>query len=237
MTTTSKESRTWKFWAYTGVLSGLSLSLAANITAAGVIHKHPTPVDYGIAGFAPAAMFMALQILALAPWSQEHEKNARRGLITVAISAGVTSYIHLVLLVVKDPGSGRISRDAITWVLAVLAPWMIDGLLVVGAAALLLNKTVPEPKTVPVPAPQRAETKVEVPAPVVQAAPAPAPVQKAITARGNDPVFARWLADGKTWDLERVMKELDETGRNGEKRAAREVLRRWNLNALKMENA
>jgi hypothetical protein len=53
---------------------------------------------------------------------------------------------------------------------------------------------------------------------------------KAISPRrgGQDPLRDVWDANGRTWDLARVQKELTAAGRNGELRPAREVLRRWN---------
>lgn len=139
-----------RFWAYVGTTIGLGASLAGNIAAAFLDGAKPTAVEYGLAAVAPMAVFLAIEIGSRNPWKNESWGPTLRKVMmwVVGPAAAVFSFIHLVELsldgkatVVWDGDHHVHAVALINWTVAVLAPVMIDGLMVGSAAALLLPKS------------------------------------------------------------------------------------------------
>ncbi len=247
--TTTKNSSTWKFWPYMGVVVGLGLSLAANVAAARLNGAHPGWVEIAAAGVPPLAVFGSIETITRTPWDNSRAaKIVKWSILAVAVPAAIVSYIHLVHLVVN--GHGDFHADPTTWIVGLLTPFMIDGWLVVSTGALLVAKrkveavvdtdkdaelnrlsSLLEDQVAEIARMDALLAEKDVP-------PVPQPVITAPrpTRAIGDPLRDRWDAEGRTWDLDRVQKELTAAGRNGDLRPAREVLRRWTAWAAKEGN-
>lgn len=126
-------------WAYTGALLGGAVSIAANVA-----HSYVPPSDAGQewspqtgavigAVFWPAALFVAIEILARTSWPAGRRWVALRflGLLPVAVVAAVVSYRHL---------SGLLTfyrEDGLT---ATIGPLAVDGLMVMATGALIATR-------------------------------------------------------------------------------------------------
>jgi hypothetical protein len=142
-------------YAYAGVVSGLGLSVWANMTHAALQPGGATPGALAMAGFWPIGLFLSLEILTRTAWTGGVALAAARvGLAVVVTVAAVVSYLHLHGLLV---GYGE------AWLPAIIGPLAIDGLMAVSAAALL--QQAPDPAVVAV------EAAVEILAPSASTSP------------------------------------------------------------------
>lgn len=123
-------------WAYGGALLGGAVSIAANVAHSYVPPEHAaaswSPHTGAVIGavFWPAALFVAIEILARTGWPSGRRWVLLRfgGLVPVAVVAALVSYRHL---------SGLLAfygEDAIT---ATLGPLAVDGLMVMATGALI----------------------------------------------------------------------------------------------------
>jgi hypothetical protein len=127
---------TGRAWAYTGVLLGGAVSIAANVA-----HSYVPPADAradwsphagAVVGavFWPVALFVAIEILSATPWPDGPRWAVLRfaGLLPVAVVAAVVSYRHLsgLLLFYRE--------DRLT---AAIGPLAVDGLMVMATGALV----------------------------------------------------------------------------------------------------
>jgi len=158
-------TREGRGWAYAGALLGGAVSIAANV-AHSYVPPAEAPVDWrphtgAVVGavFWPAALFVAVEIVARIAWPSGLRWAAIRfgGLLPVALVAAVVSYRHLAGLL------AFYQEDHLT---ATLGPLAIDGLMVMATGALVATGRqhragVPrEPVSVPAakPAPTDAST-------------------------------------------------------------------------------
>ena len=235
-------------WAYLG----LGVSLAANVQAAYIDNDDPGWVTLMMAGLPPAAVFVAIEVLARNRWPEgtPWRRTKRFGTYGLAVSGAVVSYVHLVHLMVHDRG---IDLQALTLstasalLVAVLTPLIPDGLLGLCTGALLIDRhqtpgsdlalrevrervvTVPVVverevvREIPVPGPERI---VYVPRPAV-----PNPVPRQQPARlPEHPLYAAFRAaheSGVGWSNERMLKELQTLNPATTEPAARAMANRW----------
>ncbi len=132
-----------RFWGYVGILIGLCASLAANEQSAYIDDKHPSHVIITIGALPPLALFVIIEILTHNPfhlvgWGQRGQQVIG-GL--VGVPSAIISYTHLASLIVHGH-----TGDPIMWMVALLTPLMIDGLLAGSTAALLLPTGAADPK-------------------------------------------------------------------------------------------
>lgn len=125
-----------KRWAYSGVVLGGGVSVAANIAHSFVPPEGAAPgwgPHFGavaLAAFWPAALFVAVEILARVGWPDQRRWSLLRwgGLVPLALVAAVVSYRHLSGLL------GFYGEDGVT---VAFGPLAVDGLMVVSTTALL----------------------------------------------------------------------------------------------------
>jgi MFS family permease len=123
-------------WAYTGVVLGAAVSVAANVAHSYVPPEDAPPAWSPHAGavvgavFWPVALLVSLEILARVEWPSGWRWTAVRylGLIPVGVVAAVVSYRHMSGLL-EWYGEESITCD--------LGPLAVDGLMVMSAGALL----------------------------------------------------------------------------------------------------
>src|SRR3954451_5789095 len=123
-------------WPYAGLLLGGGVSVAANIAhsfvppAAAAPGWAPNPGAVLLAAFWPAAVFVAVEIMARAHWAPGRRWVLVRwgGLAPVALVAAVVSYRHLAGLL------GYYGEDPVT---VAIGPLAVDGLMIVSTGALL----------------------------------------------------------------------------------------------------
>lgn len=152
-----------RFWGYVSVLVALGVSLAGNVTAA-YLHASPLPqlpvpfapmadatanpdptwVDIGIAGLAPLAAFLLIELANHNPWADTlwGPRVVRVLLWVIEPAAAIVSFIHLVTVVMHDKNTDISTWEGrLNWATAVLTALLIDGLMFGGTAALLLPKS------------------------------------------------------------------------------------------------
>lgn len=127
-------------WAYTAAGLGAAVSVAANIGHSYVpplirpgvraTHWSPHPGAVLLAAFWPIALFVVVEVLTRTPWPAGARWVALRwlGLLPVALVTAIVSYRHL---------SGLLhfyGEDSVT---VALGPLAVDGLMTMGAGALL----------------------------------------------------------------------------------------------------
>lgn len=139
-----------RFWGYVAIFIALTVSLAGNVTAAYLHDKDPEWVDIGFAGIPPLVAFLSIEIVNHNPWEGTDWGPRVRwfALGVVGPAAAVVSFIHLVTVALHGRFHGLSPDGILVWTTAVLTALLIDGLMLIGTAALLL----PKPKA-PVPAP------------------------------------------------------------------------------------
>src|SRR4051794_20252891 len=123
-------------WPYAGLILGGGVSVAANIAhsyvppPAAAPSWAPSPGAVLLAAFWPAAVFVAVEIMARAHWAAGRRWVLVRwgGLAPVALVAAVVSYRHLAGLL------GYYGEDAVT---VAIGPLAVDGLMIVSTGALL----------------------------------------------------------------------------------------------------
>lgn len=128
--------RAGRGWAYAGAILGGAVSIAANVA-----HSYVPPVTAPVgwrphtgavvgAVFWPAALFVAVEIVARIAWPTGLRWAAVRfgGLLPVALVAAVVSYRHLAGLL------AFYQEDQLT---ATIGPLAIDGLMVMATGALV----------------------------------------------------------------------------------------------------
>src|SRR3954451_3034431 len=123
-------------WPYTGLILGGGVSVAANIAHSYVPPPAappgwaPSPGAVLLAAFWPAAVFVAVEIMARASWGAGRRWLLVRwgGLAPVALVAAVVSYRHLAGLL------GYYGEDSVT---ISIGPLAVDGLMIVSTGALL----------------------------------------------------------------------------------------------------
>ncbi len=123
-------------WAYTGVVLGGGVSIAANITHTFVPPPghpagwSPEPMAVVFAMSWPVFLFVAVEILARTPWPRLWNWTLLRwlGLTPVALVAAFVSYRHL---------SGLLAHYGEEPLAALTGPLAVDGLMVVATGALL----------------------------------------------------------------------------------------------------
>ena len=123
-------------WPYAGLILGGGVSVAANIAhsyvppPAAAPGWAPSPGAVLLAAFWPAAVFVAVEIMARASWGAGRRWVLVRwgGLAPVALVAAVVSYRHLAGLL------GYYGEDSVT---IAIGPLAVDGLMIVSTGALL----------------------------------------------------------------------------------------------------
>src|SRR3954466_986761 len=131
MTATSSRA-----WPYAGLILGGGVSVAANIAhsyvppPAAAPGWTPSPGAVLLAAFWPAAVFVAVEIMARVSWTTGRRWLLVRwgGLAPVALVAAVVSYRHLAGLL------GYYGEDPVT---VAIGPLAVDGLMIVSTGALL----------------------------------------------------------------------------------------------------
>lgn len=203
---------------------GLSASLAANLAAGYIDNPHPNLVILFVGGAPPLIVFIAIEILTKNPWHLTGwGLYAQRTMcVLVAVPAGAISFAHLAHLIVNGH-----EHEWLSWMIGILTPLMVDGLLVGSTAALLLP-VVPRyrvvtsddgEKTGPIDSngSQNGET-IRAP-------------RKMSPGRGTaDPLHRRWreaLNAGAPWDKQRMLEEMQKTNPVATLNAARVKLKRW----------
>jgi hypothetical protein len=131
-------------WPYAGLLLGGGVSVAANIAhsyvppPAAAPGWMPSPGAVLLAAFWPAAVFVAVEIMARASWASGRRWVLVRwgGLAPVALVAAVVSYRHLAGLL------GYYGEEPVT---VAIGPLAVDGLMIVSTGALLAmsSRTIP----------------------------------------------------------------------------------------------
>jgi hypothetical protein len=171
---TISSTRTGRGWAYTGAILGGAVSIAANVAhsyvpPAGVTDWQPQTGAVVGAVFWPAALFVAVEILARTAWPIGARWLLARfaGLLPVALVAAVVSYRHL---------SGLLAfygEDSLT---ATIGPLAVDGLMVMATGALIATaahrNAVPASEPTVEPHPVAAVTSPTLPQAPVSPAPA-----------------------------------------------------------------
>jgi len=164
-------------WAYTGVILGGVVSIAANVA-----HSFIPPVtaprnwhpSLGAIGFSmawPVLLFVAVEIFVKPAWSRGGSYFLLRwlGLLPVALVAGFVSYRHL---------AGLLLHYGEEPIVAYAGPIAVDGLMVMATGALLVTGRLrhPAPATlVAAVQPTSAPAAAPAAAPSGPAAPTPAP--------------------------------------------------------------
>jgi hypothetical protein len=123
-------------WPYAGLILGGGVSVAANVAHSYVPPSRalpgwtPSPGAVLLAAFWPAAVFVAVEIMARASWAAGRRWVLVRwgGLAPVALVAAVVSYRHLSGLL------GFYGEDRVT---VEIGPLAVDGLMIVSTGALL----------------------------------------------------------------------------------------------------
>jgi hypothetical protein len=123
-------------WPYAGLALGGGVSVAANVAHSYVPPPSaasgwtPSPGAVLLAAFWPAAVFVAVEIMARAQWAAGRRWVLVRwgGLAPVALVAAVVSYRHLAGLL------DYYGEDAVT---VAIGPLAVDGLMIVSTGALL----------------------------------------------------------------------------------------------------
>ena len=156
-------------WGYIGTVVGATISIAANLGSA-LTRPHwvpagqawtPDAVAVITAPIWPALLFIAIEVLTKTNWPQLDENDKGRGrqvfwlayrflgVLPVGIVAGVISYQHLSQLLgdavasyVQQPGH---EESWWTHFEAWFGPVAIDGLMVLSAGALLLERKTKRP--------------------------------------------------------------------------------------------
>ena len=131
-------------WPYAGLTLGGGVSVAANIAhsyvppTAAAPGWTPSPGAVLLAAFWPAAVFVAVEIMARASWAAGRRWVLVRwgGLAPVALVAAVVSYRHLAGLL------GYYGEDPVT---VAIGPLAVDGLMIVSTGALLAMSPRPLP--------------------------------------------------------------------------------------------
>jgi hypothetical protein len=190
-------------WAYGAVALGATVSITANIAHS---YVPPTGVPEGewhprlgavlLAAFWPAALLVAVEVLARTEWPTGRRWVLMRwgGLLPVAAVAAVVSYQHL---------SGLLDYYGESSTAVLIGPASIDGLMTVASAALLAMATrqsvASEPAEAPT-APQDGQRS----APEAPQAPKP-PAQRPKPSNGK--------AQATDEDLEQVVRPLVQAGK------------------------
>ncbi|MEU7617046.1 DUF2637 domain-containing protein [Micromonospora rifamycinica] len=147
ITTTPTAARpSGRGWAYTGVILGGVVSIAANVAhtylpnppggaPAGWVPGpgwSPSPLAVALSVFWPVALFVTVEILTRIPWGNGASSVFARvaGVLPVAVVAAVVSYRHLSGLL------AHFGEDPLT---IAIGPLAVDGLMVMASAALLVT--------------------------------------------------------------------------------------------------
>jgi len=162
-------------WAYTGLVLGGTVSIAANIA-----HSFIPPTDSPAAWAPepgavvsaivwPVFLFIAIEILARTAWPAGKAWRALRwgGLLPVALLAAFVSYRHL---------SGLLDHYGEEPLVVVFGPLAVDGMMAMATGALIATgrRRTPTPTPTPIPAAVPAVTGGTSPAPTPTPAPVPA---------------------------------------------------------------
>ena len=149
--TGTPDGRSGRGWAYTGVVLGAVVSIAANVAASFI---PPTNAAAGwvpptgavvSAVFWPVLLMVAVELFARIGWPPGWRWLLLRGagLLPVAVIAAVVSYRHLSALL-RSYGEDKLT--------SMLGPVAVDGLMVMAAGALLASsasRTPDPPATTP----------------------------------------------------------------------------------------
>jgi len=125
-----------KGWALTGFLTGVTVSILANIARMYVPPEHapanwkPHPGAVATAAWWPIALLISIEVISRVQWPDGFIWRAIRygGLTTVAAIAAIISYRHM---------SGLLSAYGESGLGAKIGPLAVDGLMVVSSGALL----------------------------------------------------------------------------------------------------
>jgi len=153
-------------WAYAGTALGGFISIATNIGHSYVPAPdaptgwHPPLGEIVLAACWPVLLFVAIEVLARTRWRQGALWFLVRyaGLIPVAGTAAVVSYLHL---------SGLLAHYGEPHITVVIGPLAVDGLMTMSAAAILSTsprRVETAPETAPEPVhPEPPKTPAEQP--------------------------------------------------------------------------
>lgn len=135
----SRANQPGKWWAYTGVVVGASVSIAANVA-----HSYLPPAnvpqgwapDHGAVFFAvvwPVILFIAVEILVRVGWPRGWSYALLRwaGMVPVAGVAAFVSYRHL---------SGLLAHYGEDAIVSHVGPLAIDGLMIMATGAIYAGK-------------------------------------------------------------------------------------------------
>ncbi len=125
-----------KGWALAGFLTGVTVSILANIARMYVPPEHapanwrPHPGAVATAAWWPIALLISIEVISRVQWPDGFIWRAIRygGLTTVAAIAAIISYRHM---------SGLLSAYGESGLGAKIGPLAVDGLMVVSSGALL----------------------------------------------------------------------------------------------------
>ncbi len=134
--TTTKTVAVGRGWAYTGILLGGAVSIAANVAHSFIpphgagTDWHPEPGAVVGAIVWPVFLFIAIEIMARTAWPAGLQWKVLRwgGLLPVAAVAAFVSYRHL---------SGLLAYYGEERIVTILGPIAVDGLMAMATGALL----------------------------------------------------------------------------------------------------
>lgn len=135
---TTKTVATGRRWAYTGIILGGAVSIAANVAHSFIpphgarIGWHPETGAVVGAIVWPVFLFIAIEIMARTVWPTGFQWKVLRwgGLVPVAAVAAFVSYRHL---------SGLLAYYGEERIVTILGPIAVDGLMAMATGALLAS--------------------------------------------------------------------------------------------------
>lgn len=181
-----------------------------------------------VGGAPPLFVFIAIEILTKNPWHLTGwglaVQNTMAGL--VAVPAGAISFAHLAHLIIHGH-----EREWLQWMIAIMTPLMVDGLLVGSTAALLLP-VVRRLKAADVEnIPDIGQKESPVTGDGLRKGETLGPPRKMSPGRGTaDPLHAKWLAalqSGEPWTKEDMLAAMQRTNPAATLNAARMKVNRW----------
>ena len=183
-------------WAYTGVVLGGLVSIAANVTHTYLRTHAPLAIVFAFSW--PVFLFVAVEILARAEWPRQFSFALVKwlGLLPVAVLAAAVSYRHL---------SGLLTHYGEERFVALVGPLAVDGLMIMATGALIATgrhrtkttdgdaapaavpavvpSTPATPIVVPTPVKSPVDTSPTVPVPAVSPVPVPVPTPAVVADR------------------------------------------------------
>jgi outer membrane biosynthesis protein TonB len=176
-------------WAYTGVVLGGAVSIAANVAHSFIPPKGApqqwSPEAGAVVGAIvwPVFLFVAVEILARVAWPHGRTWRAVRwaGILPVAIVAALVSYRQL---------SGLLAHYGEEPVVSILGPLAVDGLMVMATGALVAtsrHRTTTEVLSAPADAAPGGEPAPTTPQPTVPPSPTDTPAPPAPSPKDAHP--------------------------------------------------